>query len=88
VLVVDGTAIIGHAGAVIVGTIAGGVFSGALAERRRERTIERVNDHFMICGYGAARVTADAGCVLIGVCSPNKLLALRDLFAPSETVAG
>jgi voltage-gated potassium channel len=52
VLVVAGVAIIGYAGAVIVETIAGGVFSGALAERRRERTIQQLYDHFIICGYG------------------------------------
>ena len=52
VLVVAGVAIIGYAGAVIVETIAGGVFSGALAERRRERTIQQLHDHFIICGYG------------------------------------
>ncbi len=51
-LVVAGVAIIGYAGAVIVETIAGGVFSGALAERRKERTIEHLHDHFIICGYG------------------------------------
>jgi voltage-gated potassium channel len=51
-LVVAGVAIIGYAGAVIVETIAGGVFSGALAERRRERTIQQLHDHFIICGYG------------------------------------
>ena len=52
VLVVAGVAIIGYAGAVIVETIAGGVFSGALAERRRERTIQQLHNHFIICGYG------------------------------------
>jgi voltage-gated potassium channel len=51
-LVVAGLAIIGYAGAVIVETIAGGVFSGALAQRRKERTIEQLHDHFIICGYG------------------------------------
>ena len=52
VLVCAGLTIIGYAGAVIVETISGGVVSGALAERRRERTIERLRDHFIICGYG------------------------------------
>jgi voltage-gated potassium channel len=52
VLVVAGLTIIAYAGAVIVEVIAGGVFTGALAERRRERTIERLRDHFIICGYG------------------------------------
>ena len=51
-LVLAGLTIIAYAGAVIVEAIAGGVFTGVLAERRRERTIERLNDHFIICGYG------------------------------------
>jgi voltage-gated potassium channel len=52
VLVVCGLTIIAYAGAVIVEAIAGGVFTGVLTERRRERTIERMRDHFIICGYG------------------------------------
>ena len=52
VLVAVGLAIIAYAGAVIVEAIAGGVLTGALAERRRERTIEQLHDHFIICGYG------------------------------------
>jgi voltage-gated potassium channel len=51
-LVTVGLAIIAYAGAVIVEAIAGGVLSGALAARRRERTIEHLRDHFIICGYG------------------------------------
>ncbi|HEU5215542.1 MAG TPA: potassium channel protein [Gaiellaceae bacterium] len=51
-LVAAGLAIIFYAGAVIVEAIAGGVVTGALAERRRERTIEHLHDHFIICGYG------------------------------------
>ena len=52
VLVAVGITIIAYAGAVIVEAIAGGVLTGAVAERRRERTIEKLNDHFIICGYG------------------------------------
>jgi voltage-gated potassium channel len=52
VLVLAGLTIIAYAGAVIVEAIAGGVLTGALAERRRERTIEQLRDHFIICGYG------------------------------------
>jgi voltage-gated potassium channel len=52
VLVVAGLTIIGYAGAVIVEAITGGVLTGALAERRRERKIEQLRDHFIICGYG------------------------------------
>jgi voltage-gated potassium channel len=51
-LVLAGLTIIAYAGAVIVEAIAGGVFTGALAERRRERAIEHLHDHFVICGYG------------------------------------
>jgi len=52
ILVLAGLTIIAYAGAVIVEAIAGGVFTGALAQRRRERTIERLRNHFIICGYG------------------------------------
>jgi voltage-gated potassium channel len=52
VLVFGGLTIIAYAGAVIVEAIAGGVLSGVLTERRRERAIERIHDHYIICGYG------------------------------------
>jgi voltage-gated potassium channel len=51
-LVIAGLTIIAYAGAVIVEAIAGGVLTGVLAQRRRERAIERMRDHFIICGYG------------------------------------
>src|SRR5436190_1854807 len=51
VLIAAGLTLIAYAGAVIVEAISGGVVSGALAERRRERTIEHMHDHFIICGY-------------------------------------
>ena len=47
-----GLTIIAYAGAVIVEAISGGVLTGAIAERRRQRTIEDLRDHFIICGYG------------------------------------
>jgi voltage-gated potassium channel len=52
ILVVAGVTLIAYAGAVIFESIAGGVLTGALAERRRERTIQHLHDHFIICGYG------------------------------------
>ena len=52
VLIGAGLTIIAYAGAVIVEAITGGVVTGVLAERRRERTIEQLHDHFIICGYG------------------------------------
>jgi voltage-gated potassium channel len=52
VLVLAGLTVIAYAGAVIVEVITGGVLSGVLNERRRQRQIERMRDHFIICGYG------------------------------------
>jgi voltage-gated potassium channel len=36
----------------IVEMIARGVITGAWAERRRRRAIDRLRDHYIICGYG------------------------------------
>jgi voltage-gated potassium channel len=52
VVVLAGLVLIGYVGAAIVEAIAGDAISGALAERRRKRAIERLEDHFIICGYG------------------------------------
>ena len=52
VMVVCGITILGYLGAVIVEAITGGVVSGAIAERRRRRTIEGLDNHFIICGFG------------------------------------
>jgi voltage-gated potassium channel len=52
VMVIAGLTIIAYAGAVIVEAIAGGVLTGVLVERRRERAIEDMHDHYVICGYG------------------------------------
>jgi voltage-gated potassium channel len=51
-MVLCGLTIIAYAGAVIVESITGGVLTGVLAERRRERAIQRLTDHYVICGYG------------------------------------
>ena len=51
-MVLAGLTIIAYSGAVIVEAIAGGVLTGVLAERRRQRTIERLNNHYIVCGYG------------------------------------
>ena len=60
VLVLAGLTILAYAGAVIVEAIAGGVVSGVLSERRRNRTIDRLRDHVIICGYGrVGRQVAD-----------------------------
>jgi voltage-gated potassium channel len=51
-IVLAGLVLIGYVGAAIVEAIAGDAISGALAERRRQRAIERLENHFIICGYG------------------------------------
>ncbi len=52
VLVLAGLTIFAYVAAILVEGIARGVFSGALVERRRRRTIEQLRDHYVICGYG------------------------------------
>jgi voltage-gated potassium channel len=51
-LVLAGLTIFAYVATILVEGIAGGVLTGALAERRRRRAIERLNDHYIICGYG------------------------------------
>jgi len=51
-MVVVGLTVFAYVGAVIVESIAGGVLTGALAERRRTKSIDRLEGHFIICGYG------------------------------------
>jgi voltage-gated potassium channel len=52
VLVLGGITIFAYVATILVEGVARGVFTGALAERRRRRTIERLKDHYIICGYG------------------------------------
>jgi voltage-gated potassium channel len=52
VLVLAGLTIFAYVATILVEGIAGGVLTGALAERRRRRAIERLSDHYIICGYG------------------------------------
>jgi voltage-gated potassium channel len=52
VVVIGGVTIFAYVGAAVVETITGGIFSGAISERRRRRTIGQLTDHFIICGYG------------------------------------
>ena len=61
VLVLAGITIFAYVATIIVEGIARGVFTGALAERRRRRTIEQLSDHYIICGYGRVgrRVAAE-----------------------------
>jgi voltage-gated potassium channel len=52
VLVLAGLTIFAFIATILVEGIAHGVFTGALAERRRKRAIDRLEDHYIICGYG------------------------------------
>jgi voltage-gated potassium channel len=52
VLLAAGVAIFLYIAGSIVELIANGVLGGAWAERRRKRTIDRMHDHSVICGYG------------------------------------
>jgi voltage-gated potassium channel len=60
-LVLAGLTIFAYVATILVEGIAGGVLTGALAERRRRRAIERLDDHYIICGYGRVgrRVAAE-----------------------------
>ena len=61
VLVLSGLTIFAYVASILVEGVAQGVFTGALAERRRRRTMERLDDHYIICGYGRVgrRVAAE-----------------------------
>lgn len=52
VLVLAGLTIFAYIATILVEGIARGVFTGAMADRRRRRTIEQLSDHYIICGYG------------------------------------
>jgi voltage-gated potassium channel len=51
-MVLAGVTIFAFVASTLVESIARGVFTGALAEKRRRRAIEKMRDHFIICGYG------------------------------------
>jgi voltage-gated potassium channel len=61
VLVISGLTIFAYVASILVEGITQGVFPGALAERRRRRTMEQLTEHYIICGYGRVgrRVAAE-----------------------------
>jgi len=61
VLLFAGVAVFLYLAGVIVDVITRGIFSEAVQERRRKRTIEELHDHVIICGYGRVgrRVAAE-----------------------------
>lgn len=61
VLILAGMAIYAYLAGVLLELIARGTVTGAWADRRRRRTIDRLRDHYIICGYGRVgrRVAAE-----------------------------
>jgi voltage-gated potassium channel len=52
VVVLSGVAIFGYFAAQLFDEIAHGVLGGAWREKRRNRMIEHLHDHIIVCGYG------------------------------------
>ena len=52
VLVLAGITIFAYIGSLVVEAIARGVLGDVWAERRRRRAIERLHDHYVVCGFG------------------------------------
>ena len=77
VLLLLGLAIFAYVAGAIVEAIAQGVVGGAWAERRRRRTIDRMRDHFIICGYG--RVGRRSGHELAAAGVPYVVLDFSDV---------
>jgi voltage-gated potassium channel len=51
-LIFAGMAIYAYIAGALVEVIARGVLTGGWSERRRRKVIDRLNDHYIICGYG------------------------------------
>jgi voltage-gated potassium channel len=51
-IVLAGISIFAYVGSLVVEAIARGVVGGIWAERRRRRTLERLREHYIICGFG------------------------------------
>jgi voltage-gated potassium channel len=51
-VILAGMAIYGYLASAIVELIAHGVLTGVLSERRKNRVIRGLRDHYIICGYG------------------------------------
>ena len=52
ILVIGGVAIFAYVAASIAEALLGGLLPEALADKRRRRAIQRLGDHYIICGYG------------------------------------
>jgi voltage-gated potassium channel len=84
-LLFSGVAVFFYIAGVIVDVMTRGVLSGVLDERRRRRTIEELEDHIIICGYGRVgrRVAAEfratgTPCVVVDITPESVELAQSD----------
>jgi voltage-gated potassium channel len=84
-VILAGMAIYGYLASSIVELIAHGVLTGALSERRKDRVIRGLRDHYIICGYGrvgrrVGREFRDAGVtyVVLDHTSDSQLYAADD----------
>jgi voltage-gated potassium channel len=91
VVILAGMAIYGYLASSIVELIAQGVLGGVLAERRRNRVIRGLRDHYIICGYGrvgrrVGREFRDAGTpyVVLDFTASSKHFAEEDKVAYVE----
>jgi len=77
-----------YVAAVMVESITGGVFMGALGERRRQKTIARLENDFK-GGAGARRPLPprQTGHVGIAVGTPDEIRLLEDLLEPKDVLA-
>jgi voltage-gated potassium channel len=84
-LLFSGVAVFFYIAGVIVDVMTRGVVSGVLVERRRRRTIEELENHVIICGYGRVgrRVAAEfratgTPCVVVDITPESVDLAKSD----------
>jgi voltage-gated potassium channel len=83
-LILGGMAIYAYIAGALVELVARGVISGAWSDRRRQRVIEDLRDHYIVCGYGRVgrRVAAefrDAGVPYVVLdFNPAALAAARE----------
>jgi voltage-gated potassium channel len=84
-LLFSGVAVFFYIAGVIVDVMTRGVVSGVLVERRRRKTIEELENHVIICGYGRVgrRVAAEfratgTPCVVVDITPESVELAKSD----------
>jgi voltage-gated potassium channel len=93
-LIVWGVAIFLYVFGLVIELVVRGTVSGNWAERRMRRRVERLEGHYIICGYGRVVVAraADADAAqklrLARVGRRDELPAVEELFAPQRAVAG